>query len=126
MIFYKQRVRSEEWKTSSDNRLLWAKFISSERKEDFEMLAAKSSYLNSAYQQLQLISQDKEKRLEYEARQKAILDYNQSMWEAEQRGREAGEHERNIQIAKNMIEKGFDKNIIMEITNLTIKETDSL
>jgi len=51
--------------------------------------------LESAYQQLQVISQDKEKRLEYEARQKAILDYNQSMLEAEmrgeQRGREAGE-----------------------------------
>jgi len=81
----------EEWKTSSDDRLLWAKFISSERKEDFEMLATKNTYLESAYQQLQIISQDKEKRLEYEARQKSILDYNQSIWEAEQRGRETGE-----------------------------------
>jgi len=55
------------------------------------MLAEKNTYLGSAYRQLQVISQDEEKRLEYEARQKAILDYNQTMLEAEQRGREVGE-----------------------------------
>jgi len=68
--------------------------------------------------------------LEYEARQKAILDYNPSVLEAEmrreQRGRKAGEHKRNIQIAKNIMEKGFHKNVIMEITNLTIKKIDAL
>ena len=35
----------ENWKESNDVRLLWAKFISSERKEDFEVLAKKNSYL---------------------------------------------------------------------------------
>ena len=39
----------------------------------------KNSYIASAYEQLQVISQDKEKRLEYEAREKAIRDYNQSL-----------------------------------------------
>ncbi len=70
---------------------LWVKFISAERKEDFEMIATKNPYIKSAYQQLQIISQDKEKRLEYEAREKAIRDYNQSMFEAEERGRLEGE-----------------------------------
>ena len=55
------------------------------------MLAQKDPYIESAYEHLQGISQDKEKRLEYEARQKAIRDYNQMMREAEERGREAGE-----------------------------------
>jgi hypothetical protein len=39
---------------------------------------------------LQIISQDEEKRMEYDARQKAILDYNQSMLEAEERGIQLG------------------------------------
>ena len=43
-------------------------------------------YADSAYKQLQLISQDKQKRLEYEAREKAIKDHNQMMFEAEERG----------------------------------------
>ncbi|NBI73291.1 hypothetical protein D3Z50_20035, partial [Clostridiaceae bacterium] len=42
---------------------------------------------------LQVISQDREKRLEYEAREKAIRDYNQGILEAEQRGREEGRAE---------------------------------
>jgi len=116
----------DEWKDSKDDRLLWAKFISCEQKEDFEMLASKNPYIESAYQQLQVISQDKKKRLEYEARQKAILDYNQGMLEAERRGREAGEYHNKIQTAKNMIKKGFEKKDIIEITGLTAKELDNL
>ena len=74
----------------SDDLLLWAKFISSERKEDFEMLATQNKYIESAYRELQVISQDKQKRLEYEAREKAIRDHNQMMFEAKESGREEG------------------------------------
>ena len=52
----------------NDKVFLWAKNISSEKKEDFDMIAQKDPYIKSAYQQLQIISQDKQKRLEYEAR----------------------------------------------------------
>lgn len=55
------------------------------------MIAEKDPYIKSAYDQLQIISQDEQKRLEYEAREKAILDYNQSIYEAEQRGEKRGE-----------------------------------
>ena len=50
------------------------------------MVAARNPYIQSAYEQLQVISQDKQKRLEYEAREKAIRDYNQMMREAETKG----------------------------------------
>ncbi len=79
-----------ELREDSSDVELWAKFINSERKEDFDMLAQKNQYIESAYERLQLISQDREKRLEYEAREKAILDHNQMMLEAEERGREQG------------------------------------
>ena len=65
---------------------LWAKFLNSEKKEEFDMVAEKDLYIASAYKQLQTISQDKQKRLEYEARRKALVDYNQFMYEAEQHG----------------------------------------
>ena len=38
------------------NLELLKKFISSERKEDFEMLATKNTYIQSAYKTLQVIS----------------------------------------------------------------------
>ena len=70
---------------------LWAKFINAEETEEFNMIAEKDPYIKSAYDQLQRISQDEQKRLEYEAREKAILDYNQGIYEAEQRGEKRGE-----------------------------------
>ena len=62
----------EELKDDSDNILLWARFINAERKEEFDMIADKNPYIKSAYQTLQVISQDKQKQLEYEACEKAI------------------------------------------------------
>ncbi len=85
----------KELKAENSDLLLWAKFINSERREDFEMLAEKNQYIESAYKRLQNISQDKQKQLEYEAREKAVRDHNQMMKEAreegERTGREAGE-----------------------------------
>lgn len=78
----------EELKEDCSNILLWAKFINAERKEEFEMLAKRDPYIASAYQQLQIISQDKEKREEYEARERAIRDHNQMMKESREEGRE--------------------------------------
>lgn len=78
----------KELREDSSDIELWAKFINAERKEEFDMLAQKNQYIESAYERLQVISQDREKRLEYEAREKAILDHNQMMLEAEERGEE--------------------------------------
>lgn len=85
----------EERKEDCSNIELWAKFINAERKEEFDMLAQKDPYIKSAYEQLQVVSQDKEKRLEYEARQKAIWDYNQMVLEAEERGEKRAEERIN-------------------------------
>ncbi len=54
----------------------WAKFIKAEKKEEFEMLTKNNEYLEEAFKQLEIISQDEEKRLAYISRQKAIMDYN--------------------------------------------------
>ena len=59
----------------------WAKFITTKNREEFEMLAHKNKYLKEAYKQLDVISQDKQKRLEYFTRQKAIYDINTMMEE---------------------------------------------
>ena len=38
------------------------------------MLANKNQYINSAYEQLQIISQDDKKHMEYEAREKVLRE----------------------------------------------------
>lgn len=107
----------KELQEDSSALLLWAKFINAEEKEEFDMLAEKNPYIESAYEQLQVISQDKAKRLEYEAREKAILDYNQMMYEAQAKGLEQGRQEgRKEGIAAfilDNLEEGFSKEKIL-------------
>lgn len=86
----------KELREDSSDIELWGKFIRAERKEEFDVLAEKNACIGSAYKHLQVISQDEEKRLEYEARAKAIRDYNQVMLEAEQRGEARGRAEGEV------------------------------
>lgn len=89
------------------------------------MLATKSPYIKSAYHQLQIISQDKEKRLEYEAREKAVRDHNQLMREAEERGEERGEKRGKEMIAKNMLNLGLSIDIVMQSTGLPKEQIEA-
>ena len=57
------------------------------------MLAKKNTYIDSAYQHFQVNNQDKQKRMEYDAREKAVRDYSQGILEAEQRGEARGRTE---------------------------------
>ena len=94
------------------------------------MLAEKNVYVGKAYSKLQNISMDKEKQLEYTARQKEILDYNQLMKEFSDAGRREGEEigERNNQYktARKSIKAGPPVGLISEITGLTIEEIEKL
>lgn len=107
----------------------WIRFLKAERKEEFEMLAQKDEYIGEAYRQLEIISQDEQKRLEYTARQKAIYDYNTLMEENYNRG-EAKGFERGIKqgraeerkemalsIAEKMRAKGYSEQEIAELFN---------
>ena len=60
--------------------LKWAKFLNAEKKEEFEMAAKTDPHIRKAYEQLLHMSEDGNKRLIYEARQKAIYDYNTQVY----------------------------------------------
>lgn len=78
------------------------------------MLAEKNSYIQSAYKQLQIISQDKQKRLEYEAREKAIRDYNQLMYESREAGIQQGLQQGLQQELKRQIKRKIERNKSIE------------
>ena len=101
----------------------WVRFIKAERKEEFEMLAKKDEYIEEAYKQLEIISQDEQKRLEYTARQKAIYDYNTLIEEnylrGEKKGRIEGKAEGKAEerktLAEKMRAKGYSEQEIAEL-----------
>ena len=102
----------KELKKDANDVLLWAKFINAESKEEFDMLASKNKYINSAYQQLQVISQDKQKQMEYTQRMKAVLDYNQGMLEAKQEGLEQGLEQGLKQGLEQGLKQGLEQGLI--------------
>ena len=79
-----------EVKTGEDV-LAWMKFFSSKSKEEFQNMAKTNEYLDEAYNTLLNLSADEKKRLEYEAREKALKDYNTQISSAEKRGLKTGE-----------------------------------
>ena len=103
----------------------WMRFLGGKNREDLKRMAEKNSNLKEAYNELDKLSADEQKRLEYEARQKAIRDKNILLITGENRGLEKGERiglEKGIQatietcqnfqiskdnICQNLIEK-FD------------------
>ena len=90
------------------------------------MLATKNIYIQSAYNTLQVISQDEKKRIEYEAREKALRDYNQGMLEARESGWQEGEKAGRESTAKNMLAIGLPTDIIAQATGLSIAQIESL
>ena len=53
-------------------------------------MAKENEYLSEAYDTLKRISADEQKRMEYEAREKALKDYNSQMGSALRRGEKIG------------------------------------
>ncbi len=82
------------------------------------MLATKNPYIQSAYEQLQIISQDKQKRLEYEAREKAIRDYNQLIYESTETGRQQGQ----IELILNCLKKGKTCEQVSEFLEIPLED----
>ncbi len=54
-------------------------------------MAEEDTYINETYEVLQKLSADERKRLEYETRQKAIMDYNSQMSSSFNQGKKRGE-----------------------------------
>ena len=67
------------------------------------MIAEKDSYISEAFKQLEIVSQNKEKQIEYTSRLKSLMDYNTVMEERYEKGRQEGRQE----LLKQLIEAGL-------------------
>ena len=97
----------------------WVRFIKAESKEEFEMAVKGNEYLEAAYKELEIISQDAQKRIAYTTRQKALFDYNTLMEENWLRGKAEGMAEGKAEERKSMAEKmrakGYSEKEIQEL-----------
>ncbi len=115
----------DDIETTNDLLKLWSGFIkeSGENKELIKMIATKNEYLQEAYNELEKISANKQKRLEYETRQKALLDYNTLIDDAEKRG----QAKERLELAKGLLElEILDIETIALKTKLSVDEVRNL
>lgn len=103
---------------SETDLMQWMRFFNGKRREDFEKMAKKNSCFEEAYKELDKLSADEKKRLEYEARQKAIRDRDILIKTGENRGRK--------EIILSMIEAGLPLEQIAEITKETLETIQEL
>ena len=100
--------------------LKWLQFINAETEEEFEMAAEKSEYIKKAYEDLNRISADEEKRLEYEERERAIRDHqyfstvykNTGLKEGRREGRQEGRQEGIQAVVELLQEMELEKEVI--------------
>ena len=90
----------------------WMRFLGGKTREDLKRMAEKNSNLQEAYDELDRLSADERKRLEYEARQKAIRDKNMLFKTGVERGIEQGRKG----IILSMLKSGMSIEQIAEIT----------
>lgn len=100
--------------------LNWARFMNAEKREEFEMVAKTSDSIQKAYDRLVNISADEKKRLKYEAREKALRDYEWQMKTnraAGQREGEAAATERINKLNKKLIESGRMNDLVRTVSD---------
>ena len=113
---------------NGEDIIQWMKFFSGKSREEFEDMAKTNEYLDEAYKTLIELSADDKKRLEYEAREKALRDYNSQMENAEKRGIKIGE-ERGVVKAKKVFQlymQGRTKEEISQECNITVEDVTEI
>lgn len=90
----------------------------------------KDSYMEEAYEMLKHMSVDEKKRLEYEAREKAVRDYHSQMQgmreedfaEGKEQGKKARKMRKVTSIITNMLRKGKSPEEIADLTGEELEE----
>ena len=111
-----QKLPPEE---QCENGLIrWMRFFGGKTRKEFEDMAKQDEYIEEAYDELKKLSADEKKRLEYEARERAMLDYNTQIKSARNEGKQI--------IISKMQEKGMTLQEIADFLDMDIKEISAL
>lgn len=121
---------------SGEDIVQWMRFFNGKNQEEFETMAKENEYLDEAYQTLKEMSADEQKRLEYEAREKALKDYNSQMSSSLARGLKRGEEiglkrgeENGVQLARRIFKldrEGKTTEEIAEICGISTERVEEI
>lgn len=105
-----------------EDLISWMKFFGGKNREEFERMSKTNEYLDEAYQELMTLSADEQKKLEYEAREKALRDYNSQMKSARDRGLAEG----RTSILQTMLGQGMTDEDILKYSGCSQEELETI
>ena len=100
----------------------WMKFLDAKSKGVIELLAEKNKDIKKAYDLLQIISKDEKARMLYDAREAELRDQLTRIKSAENKGKAEGKAE----VARNLLDMGFEISKVAHATGLSEEEVESL
>jgi predicted transposase/invertase (TIGR01784 family) len=108
----------------------WAALLAARKEEEFDMLAERSPEMGKVVGLLKELSMDEQVQMMYEAREKARRDHEARLRFAENEGMARGEargaEREKREMALNGLRKGYDINIIMDLTGLSLWDIQAL
>lgn len=104
----------------------WLRFIASETRDEFEVLAGKDVAMAEAYGRLMELSQDEKSRLRALAHEKFVRDQANRMRGARMEGEARGEAAALKKVARQMLLRHMPVDAIAEMTGLTEPEIKRL
>lgn len=111
-----------------DDIINWMQFFNGRNRKELEQMAQKNEHMKIAYDTLLELSADEQKRLEYEAREKALRDYNSQMESSLQIGYERGMKqgiEKVIKITR-LSHQGMSAQEISAACDMSLAETEKI
>ena len=118
-----------------NNKLLdWIYFLEDPNSEKVKKIMKNNENIKEAKEKLEEISNDEimqrladwREAAEHDEASVKAMSFNEGLKEGMEKGMKRGIEKRNLEIAKEMKEKGIDINTISQITGLTIEEISKL
>ena len=124
------KIRNKQADGKDKKLLEWLRFLNNPESKEVNNYMENNENMKKAKEKLNTMSKDETLRRLAELREKAILDEKEAESTGYHRGKKAGieegVHKNTKEIAKKMKEKGYELENIIEITNLSAKEIESL
>ena len=104
--------------------LNWMRFINAEKEEEMEKMAERNKYIQTAYDDLKLLSADERKRQAYEERLKAERDYISFAYDNWERGRKDGLREGRKEGLQEGRREGMEQGKAVEAIQLILRMSE--
>lgn len=111
---------------NDDERNKYFKLLTLNKQSDLKLLSKGDDIMEDAANKIASLSSDPNFISELERQQIQEYARNYALEKAEERGKQTGINERNIEIAKNMLKKNSDVSFISECTGLSIEEINNI